>query len=78
MLHAILKLFRARKASHAATPEPAPAPTPKPASAPAPRQPGDKRRKYGKRKRPMPKGARRIDPNGNLLEQARQAGDIKR
>ena len=79
MLHAILKLFRARKAGQAAASEPAPAPAPKPAATPTPRKPGGKR-KYssGKRRRPAPPGAVRIDHNGNLLEQARQAGGIKR
>jgi hypothetical protein len=44
--------------------EPTPAPEPK--TAPS-------KRKYGKGKRRhvAPKGARRIDPNGNWLEQAR-------
>lgn len=65
----LMKLFgRAEPA-----PAPAPVQTPKPAATPAPRKPAGKR-KYGKGKprRPMPKGARRIDPNGNILEQAKQ------
>lgn len=46
--------------------------------APAPRKPGGKR-KYSKSKRhhSAPRGARKIDPNGSLIEQARQAGGIK-
>lgn len=61
----LMKLFR--RAEPAPTPEPAPT-----AATPAPRKPAGKR-KYGKGKRrhPAPKGARRIDPNGNILAQAR-------
>lgn len=48
------------------------------APTPVPRKPGGKR-KYskGKRHHPAPRGARKIDPNGPLIEQARQAGGIK-
>lgn len=62
----LMKLFR--RAEPAPTPEPAPTT----AATPAPRKPAGKR-KYGKGKRrhPAPKGARRIDPNGNILAQAR-------
>ncbi|MCQ8223572.1 hypothetical protein NQH47_20290 [Burkholderia pseudomallei] len=70
----LLNLFR-RRAEQAPAPEVAPVPTP----APAPRKPASKR-KYskGKRHHPAPRGARKIDPNGPLIEQARQAGGIKR
>lgn len=76
MLHAILKLLRARKVDQAE----GRAPAPEPAPAPAPRKAAGKRRKYSgsKRRRPMPKGAMRGDINGNLIEQARQAGGAKR
>ncbi|QCU53379.1 hypothetical protein FFM54_29255 [Burkholderia pseudomallei] len=69
----LLKIFR-RRAEQAPIPEVTPAPAPQP----TPRKAGGKRQ-YGKGKRryPAPKGARRIDPNGSLIEQARQAGGIK-
>jgi hypothetical protein len=44
--------------------EPAPEPVPAPKAAPS-------KRRYGKKRRPMPKGARRIDPNGPILRQVR-------
>ncbi|MDO3583678.1 hypothetical protein Q3P04_21390 [Ralstonia pseudosolanacearum] len=68
MLHAILKLFRARKASQAA----APAPAPEPAPAPAPAKRKD-RRKLKRAKRRASPGAQKIDPNGPWLDQARGA-----
>lgn len=46
-----------------------------PAHEPAPRP---RRRFQPGKRRPMPKGAHRIDPNGSLLEQARNAGGLKR
>ena len=48
------------------------------APAPTPSKPAGKRQ-YGKGKRhhSAPRGARKIDPNGPLIEQARQAGGIK-
>lgn len=54
------------------------APSIQPTTAPAPRKSGGKR-KYSKSKRhhSAPRGARKIDPNGPLIEQARQAGGIK-
>ncbi|MFJ2995480.1 hypothetical protein [Pandoraea sp. NPDC087047] len=63
----LLKLFRCSESAGA--PETASVQAP----APSPRKPTGKR-KYGKGKprRPMPNGARKIDPNGPLLEQARQ------
>ncbi|WP_316855993.1 hypothetical protein [Ralstonia mannitolilytica] len=64
-----MKLFKRRAApAQVSVPEP----TPTPAATPVPRKPGSKR-KYGKggRRHPAPKGARRIDPNGNILAQAR-------
>ncbi|MDN7545451.1 hypothetical protein [Burkholderia cenocepacia] len=71
----LLKLFR-RRAEQAPAPEVAPAPAP--ALKPTPRKPAGKRR-YGKGKprHPAPRGARKIDPNGPLIEQTRQAGGIK-
>ncbi|MDF3106948.1 hypothetical protein [Burkholderia semiarida] len=71
----LLKLFR-RRAEQVPAAEVAPAPVP--AQKPTPRHDAGKR-KYGngKRRHPAPKGARRIDPNGPLIEQARQAGGIK-
>ncbi|WP_333992233.1 hypothetical protein [Burkholderia orbicola] len=55
-----------------------PAQSIQPTNAPAPRKTGGKR-KYVKSKprHPAPRGARKIDPNGPLIEQARQAGGIK-
>ncbi|MFV8582134.1 hypothetical protein ACNRBH_23820 [Ralstonia pseudosolanacearum] len=55
-----------------AEPVPTPEPVPAPATTPAPRKPGGKR-KYGngKRRRPTPPGARKIDPNGPIIQQAR-------
>ncbi|CAM8821733.1 hypothetical protein [Burkholderia pseudomallei] len=72
----LLKLFR-RRAELAPTPEVAPAPTP--ALTPTPRKSGGKR-KYSRSKgrHPVPRGARKIDPNGPLIEQARQASGVKR
>ncbi|MPV66398.1 hypothetical protein [Burkholderia sp. BE17] len=52
-------------------------PPAEPVIAPQPRTAGGKRKLNGKRKRPMPKGAVRGDINGNLIEQARQAGGVK-
>ncbi|BCN09934.1 hypothetical protein ACNRBS_20860 [Ralstonia pseudosolanacearum] len=60
----LVRLFKRRaKPAQVSAPEPAPA---------APQKPAAKRR-YGKGKRrhPAPKGARRIDPNGPIIEQAR-------
>ncbi|URF05268.1 hypothetical protein [Cupriavidus campinensis] len=65
MLHAILKLFRARQASQAAALAAAPAPK---LSADKPRQ---DRRKLKRAKRRASPGTRKIDPNGPWLEQAR-------
>ncbi|MDO3617131.1 hypothetical protein Q3O97_14865 [Ralstonia pseudosolanacearum] len=66
MLKFISRLFGAT--------EPASAPAPEPAPAPAKRQ---DRRKLKRAKRRASPGARKIDPNGPLIEQARQAGGIK-
>ncbi|ARK86994.1 hypothetical protein [Burkholderia pseudomallei] len=65
-----MKLFKRRaEQAQVSAPEPAPA---------APQKPAAKRRySKGKRQHTAPKGARRIDPNGPLIEQARQAGGIK-
>ncbi|WP_354682268.1 hypothetical protein [Cupriavidus necator] len=69
MLKMILQLFRARQSSEAAAPA---APT---AAAPA-GKPADKphkdRRKLRRAKRRTAPGARKIDPNGPWLEQARK------
>lgn len=67
-----------RRPSVAAREEQAPSTQPTTASASAPRKPAGKR-KYskGRRHHPAPRGARKIDPNGPLIEQARQAGGIK-
>lgn len=67
-----------RRPSVAAHDKQAPSIQPTTASATAPCKPGGKR-KYskGKRHHPAPRGARKIDPNGPLIEQARQAGGIK-
>ncbi|HDR9053155.1 TPA: hypothetical protein QDB02_000852 [Burkholderia vietnamiensis] len=67
-----------RRQSGAAREEQAPSIQPATAPAPAPRNPSGKR-KYskGKRHHAAPRGARKIDPNGPLIEQARQAGGIK-
>ncbi|CRY11228.1 hypothetical protein DPR00_21435 [Burkholderia pseudomallei] len=76
----IRKLISAllRRPSGPAHEEQAPSIQPTTAPAPVPRKPGGKR-KYskGKRHHPAPRGARKIDPNGPLIEQARQAGGIK-
>nr|WP_057926989.1 hypothetical protein [Burkholderia ambifaria] len=69
----LLKLFR-RRAEQAPAAEVAPTPAPAPKA--APRKPAGKRR-YGKGRHPAPRGARKIDPNGPLIEQARQAGGIE-
>lgn len=76
MLKIISKLFRTRRAARTAEPlvvahEAEPLPKLAPAAG---------KRKYGKGKRhhQVPKGARRIDPSGNLLEQARRARGIDR
>ncbi|PRG51352.1 hypothetical protein [Burkholderia multivorans] len=44
-----------------------------PAIEPQPRTAGGKRKlkTAGKRRHPAPKGARRIDPNGSIIQQAR-------
>ncbi|MFV8595075.1 hypothetical protein [Ralstonia pseudosolanacearum] len=72
MKRLLMKLFRCAEQM------PAPEAINVPASAPTPtatpRKPSGKR-KYssnGKRRRPAPPGARKIDPNGPLIEQARQ------
>ncbi|WP_155288323.1 hypothetical protein [Ralstonia solanacearum] len=77
MKRLLMKLFG--RAEPAPAPAPDPVPVPTAVAMPTPRKPGGKR-KYssGKRRRPAPPGAVRIDHNGNLLEQARQAGGIKR
>lgn len=64
MKNLLMTLFRPAK--HAPTPEV----TPAPAAAPAPRKTGGKRKLKGKR-RAVP-GARKIDPNGPWLEQAKR------
>ena len=66
----LAKLFR-----RSVEPTKAPEPDPTPAVAQVPRK---LRYRNGKPRHPAPKGARRIDPNGPLIEQARQAGGIKR
>lgn len=81
MLNMIRKLISAllRRPRVAAHEEQAPSIQPTTAPAPAPRKPGGKRKfSKGKRHHPAPRGARKIDPNGPLIEQARQAGGIKR
>lgn len=72
----LLKLFRRRDEQ---TPAPEVAPVPAPALKPTPRKSGGKR-KYSRSKgrHPAPRGTRNIDPNGPLIEQARQVGGIKR
>lgn len=47
----------------------APTPAPEPAAAPA--KPHTQRKYHNKRRRHAPKGARRIDPNGPIIQQAR-------
>ncbi|KWH53849.1 hypothetical protein [Burkholderia anthina] len=75
-MKALLKLFR-RRAEQAPAPEVAPAPAP--ALKPTPRKSGGKRKYSGSKGRhPAPRGARKIDPNGSLIEQARQVGGGKR
>lgn len=47
------------------------------ATAPASSETTGKRKyRQGKRRHPMPRGARKIDPNGGLIEQARQVRGI--
>lgn len=69
MLKMILKLFRARRASQAAAPTVPPITAPAPATA----KPHQDRRKLKRAKRRAAHGARKIDPNGPWLEQARGA-----
>ncbi|QOK96851.1 hypothetical protein HF909_10690 [Ralstonia pseudosolanacearum] len=70
MLKMILKLIRARQDCQDAAPAPAApsAAAPAPTTAPAPRK---DRRKLRRAKRRASPGARKIDPNGQWLEQAR-------
>lgn len=58
-----MKSMLAALFKHRAEPTPEPAPAPK--AAPS-------KRRYGKKRRPAPKGARRIDPNAPILEQIRK------
>ncbi|MEK2602057.1 hypothetical protein [Burkholderia arboris] len=75
MKELLLKLFR-RRAEQAPAPEVAPVPAP--ALKPTPRKSGGKRRySRSKGRHPAPPGSHKIDPNGPLIEQARQARGIK-
>ena len=69
MLKTILKVFRARQADQAAAPTPTPASAP--AAAAATEKPRQDRRKLKRGKRRGSPGARKIDPNGPWLDQAR-------
>lgn len=77
MIRKLISALLRRPNGHAHE-EQAPSIQPTTAPAPAPRKPSGKR-KYskGKRHHPAPRSARKIDPNGSLIEQARQAGGIK-
>ena len=66
------RMFRGTAAAPAPTPAPAPAPAPATAHAPEPRK---DRRKLKRGKRRGSPGARRIDPNGPWLDQAKGGRD---